>query len=233
MTTRQFGGVMSEQRIFSAMGGPLPAIADDRPLIICDVDEVVLGFVAGLDLWLGQQGLWLARDSFALNGNIRQQNGNAVDTDEVRRLLHGFFGDCAHDLAPIEGAVETLEIFEEHATVVFLSNLPETSAEARRANLDRLGLTQPLIVNEGPKGPALVSLSEGLEFASVFLDDSPSNITSALEDAPHMEVIHFVADDAFRGQISPATGVKLFTGDWNDVARYISAEILTSGLENP
>ena len=218
---------MGKQRIFNSAGGPLPTIAADRPLIVCDVDEVVLGFVAGLDQWLSAQDLWLARDGFALNGNIRHKTGQAVETSEVRQLLHGFFAERAHDLAPIDGAVDALNSMEDRATIVFLSNLPEASSQARRDNLDQLGLTQPLIVNEGPKGPALSTLSAGLDFASVFLDDSPSNITSALENVPHMEVIHFVADDGFRDQISPMAGVKLFTGDWRDVARYISAEIFT------
>ena len=40
-----------------------------RPLVVSDADEVLVQFVAGLELYLETQGLWLDLQSFALTGD--------------------------------------------------------------------------------------------------------------------------------------------------------------------
>ena len=38
-----------------------------RPLIVCDVDEVILHFLRGFEAYLNDNGLWLDPASFALS----------------------------------------------------------------------------------------------------------------------------------------------------------------------
>ena len=203
----------------------LPAPAMHRPLIVIDVDEVVLAFVDALEAWLGARELHLARDGFALNGNVRRTDGEAVTTVELRSLLHGFFDEAAHDMAPLPGAIDGIASFSPAADVVFLSNLPAAAAVARRTNLDALGLRHALIVNEGPKGPALARLVAGMAAPVVFMDDSPSNIASARAAVPAATLVHFVADAGFRATLTPGPDIALFTGDWDEAARFVTDNI--------
>jgi len=211
--------------IYYSSHGPFPEPGSWRPLIICDVDEVVLGFVSGLELWLSPRGWRLARDSYALNGNIRDSNGIEAPAAKVEELIAEFFAECANDLTPLPGALDALNLLATYGDVIFLTNLPANSATARRANLDRLGLTHPLVVNEGPKGPALARLVSKVSAPVAFLDDSPEHIISAIKDAPDISTIHLVPDAGFRRHLTAIEGVGLFTGDWRQAVRFILAQI--------
>ena len=48
-----------------------------RPLVICDVDEVIVHFTRDFEDYIGLHGLWLDTSSFALNGNVRYRETNA------------------------------------------------------------------------------------------------------------------------------------------------------------
>ena len=47
-----------------------------RPLIISDADEVLLRFMARLEHYLDQQGLWIDLNNFAISGNIKSKSDN-------------------------------------------------------------------------------------------------------------------------------------------------------------
>jgi len=196
-----------------------------RPLIICDVDEVILSFLGSLDRWLAERELLLVRDSYALAGNLRDQTGQAVSNDAFRALMHDFLAECAHDFPPLPGALAGLEALRPHCTIIFLTNIPLSTATARRQNLDALGLRDGLIINEGPKGPALSRISASVSAPVIFIDDSPTNVTSALNEAPHITTIHMVPDEGFRAHVEIHEDVGLFTGDWDETTRYILAQI--------
>lgn len=208
-------------RIYYSNHGPLPDPDPGRPLIICDVDEVVLGFVAGLEHWLEPQGWHLTRDSFALDGNIRRRDDAVAPPQTVRELLAAFFSECSGELSPLPGAIAALDTLGKQSDIVFLSNLPATSAPQRRRNLDHLGLRCPLVVNKGPKGPMLARLTAKVVAPVMFVDDSPEHIASAIRKTPNIDTVHMVPDAGFRRHLSTIEGVGLFTGDWGDATRYI------------
>ena len=224
MSEPAIGGGDGAARIYHA-AATLPPVRPDRPLVVLDVDEVVLAFLDGLDAWLAELGLHLARDSFALNGNVRRADGTPVETHELRDLLHGFFAGGADSLAPLPGALDGIAALAGLAEIVYLSNLPAAAAGARRTNLDGHGLAHPLIVNEGPKGPALARLTAAMAAPAVFVDDSPGNIASASEAAGHVHLVHFVADAGFRARVAPHPGIGLLTGDWDEAARHVADHI--------
>lgn len=197
-----------------------------RPLVICDVDEVVVHFTRDFESYLEQRRLWLDTSSFALNGNIRGLDGGLpLPPSDVAALIESFFAERTLHLEPIEGAVDALLHFAGSADVVMLTNLPHAAAEDRRINLAGHGLTFPVVTNSGPKGPAVKALAGLAGGASVFIDDSPGFLASAREHAPHVHLIHFLHDDRFARHIEPLDYVSLRTHSWAEARPHASSLI--------
>ena len=193
-----------------------------KPLIICDVDEVVVQFLAGFEAFLDARGLWLDAASFALSGNIRRQSdGQHVNRDMPDRLIREFFDLHTMDLLPVRGAVQSLQRLSRHCQIVMLTNLAHEYYQQRRANLDRHNMPYPLITNQGPKGPAVKKLVEGIEREIFFIDDIPHYHRSVAESAPEVHLVHFIADERFARHAPPVENVALKTADWRQVEAFI------------
>ncbi len=193
-----------------------------RPLVICDVDEVVVHFTRDFETFLGHRGLWLDTSSFALNGNVRNSAGNhPVPGAEVAELIDVFFAERTLHMEPIDGAIEALLHIGGDADVVLLTNLPHSAGEDRRRNLAAHGLPFPVVTNSGPKGPAIRQLAIRAAATTVFIDDSPSFITSAFEHAPDVHLVHFLHDERFARHIEPFDYLSLRTGLWSEARPHI------------
>ena len=128
-------------------------LSEGRPIVVCDVDEVVVHFTRAFEDYIAGQDLWLDARSFALNGNIRRRaSGEEVAQAEVGRLIGLFFTERTRHLETIEGAVEWLQEIAQVAEIVMLSNLPHDAAEARRDNLRGHGLDFSAHHEFGPQG---------------------------------------------------------------------------------
>jgi hypothetical protein len=203
-------------------------LATHRPLVICDVDEVVVHFTRDFERYLAARGLWLDPVSLALHGNIRwQDGGHPAEDTHVSDLIDGFFADCTRHMEAIDGAIDSLLAIAGAADVVMLTNLPHTAGDARRANLAGLGLPFPVITNSGPKGPAIKHLAGQMAGPVVFIDDSPAFISSAFEHAPHVHLIHFMHDERFSRHVPVADYVSLRTCSWDEAEPHVLA--LVSG----
>jgi FMN phosphatase YigB (HAD superfamily) len=197
-------------------------IKPNRPLVICDVDEVVVHFTRDFETYLGQYDMWLETTAFALNGMIMSRaTGKPILSHDVGPLIEQFFADRTLHLEPIDGAVEALLDIARHAEIVMLTNLPHTSAEHRRQNLKQHGLSFPVVTNSGPKGPAVSLLAAKSPHAAVFIDDSPSFITSARDHASHVHLIHFMHDGRFSRHVKPLEFVSLRTDNWAEAGSHI------------
>ena len=194
-----------------------------RPLVICDVDEVIVHFTRDFERYIGLEELWLDTSSFALNGNIKCRNtGRPAEDARVADLINRFFDERTRHMEPIDGAIESLLHIGEKADVVLLTNLPHTAGDHRRANLAGHGLPFPVVTNSGPKGPAIRDLQRRTGRASaVFIDDSPHFISSAREHAPDVHLIHFLHDERFARHIEPLDYVSLRTGSWEEAKPHI------------
>lgn len=198
----------------------------NRPLIICDVDEVVVHFIKSLEAHLDEQGCWLDTSSFALNGNIRLKSSNQpVSTKRVGELLYGCFDDHTHQMDMINGAATALTELDAVAEVVMLTNLPEHYLEQRTLNLRGHGIHYPVVANTGQKGPAVEALIEELSHDVFFIDDSPSNIKSVYDWCPDTHLIHFIPDERFGRHITSIESVALRTDNWADTHRFIHEKI--------
>lgn len=200
-----------------------------RPLVICDVDEVIVHFTRDFEDYIAAHGLWLDTSSFALNGNIRHRESNTPAPDaQVAELIGNFFEERTRHMQEIDGAVPALLAIGEQADVVLLTNLPHTAGDHRRENLKSHGLPFPVVTNSGPKGPAIRDLTARAGKPAVFVDDSPAFIASAHQYAPEVHLIHFLHDQRFARHIEPLDYVALRTASW-DEARPFILELVTTG----
>ena len=206
------------------------ALASDRPLIVCDADEVLLQFVRGLEDFLHEQEMWLDLTTYALTGNIKRKADDAVvEAAEVQSLLGAFFDQRTGHLEPVEGAAAALAALAERAQVMVLSNVPLPQRSTRRATLARHGMDYPVVANIGAKGAALAALSGGMSAPVVFIDDIPRQHDAVAELAPEVLRLHFVADPRLARLIAPAESAHARHDDWTAARAYIEGHLAEHG----
>ena len=198
----------------------------EKPLIVSDVDEVILHFLRGLEAHLDENGMWLDPASFALNGNIKFSGTNEpIPPARVGPVLHEFFAARAGTLDVIDNAAETLNALAETAEVVLLTNMPHPYREARIKNLRSHGIHHPVISNSGMKGAAVREIAAGTERPVIFLDDTPNNLHSVADTCPKTTVIHFIQDDRFGRHLDVIERFSLRTNNWIEAGDHIAEKI--------
>jgi hypothetical protein len=195
-----------------------------RPLIICDADEVLLRFLAGLERYLERNGCYLDLASFRILGNVKDQHTRQAVADEtVTKMIGDFFASDTRHLEPVEGAADALRELSARAQIVILSNLPESSRDARIENLLEHGMPYPVIAGKGPKGPVVKSLLGDFRQTVVFVDDLPPNLSSVATEAPHVHRLHFIADPRLAKLLGPAPDAHRRIDDWPTATAWIKA----------
>ena len=135
--------------------------------------------------------------------------------DECIGLINRFFEVETLRQEPVTGGVEALARMSEWAQIVILTNVPRHATEARRQNLDALGMPYPLVVNSGGKGRAMAWLAARADAACGFIDDSVKQIESVAKHAPDVCRVHFAAAD-FIARIFPECAFATEQArDWN------------------
>ncbi|MBP1850597.1 hypothetical protein [Rhizobium halophytocola] len=176
-----------------------------RPLLVCDVDDVVLQFVQPFERYLVDRDLELVPRSFRLTGNIvSQRDGTAVEDSAVRSLLDTFYDEQEHWQVPAERAHAMLDGFSAEADVVFLTAMSPRYFDRRRRLLDRLGFSQPLIATEAPKGPLVAQLHGARSLPLAFVDDMVGNLISVGTHVADCLLVHLQPRSAIH-RLAPAT----------------------------
>jgi hypothetical protein len=197
-----------------------------RPLVICDVDDVVVHFLRGFDAMLARTNYVLEANSFALNGNVlHRETRSEMPHEDVSKLVDDFFFEQTEHMEAIDGAVASLNALSEHASIVMLTNLPHHAREKRIRNLQNHGLHFPVITNSGPKGPAIKNLENRTRGPVVFVDDSPNFVQSSYDHAPQVKIVHFLHDERFAKLHTPFDFVSHTTGNWHDAKQHIEGLI--------
>ncbi|WFU48704.1 hypothetical protein [Sinorhizobium terangae] len=195
-----------------------------RPLIVSDVDEVVLEFLTPFKLFLESRQHRLLPRSFRLSGNIVDlQDGEAASEATVKALLDAFYDTQQRWQTPAALVVNTLAELSAEADIVFLTAMPPRHAAKRRALLDALGLPYPLLASEEPKGPLVEQLHGGRELPVVFIDDILRNLHSVRDYAPSCLLINLMANTEFRALAPvPDAGIHA-AADWTEAVPLIRA----------
>lgn len=182
---------------------------EDRPLVICDVDEVVLEFLTPFNAFLNASGYELLPRSFRLTGNIiTLDNGEAAENDTCRDLLEGFFSEQLDWQTPTNDVETVLSNLSELADIIFLSAMPPHHYDIRRTLLDRHGLTYPLVATNEEKGPLIREIHAEREQPLIFVDDMVYNLHSAKKHAPSAHTIYYMSNATFRSMAPhPGDGV--------------------------
>lgn len=197
-----------------------------RPLIICDADEVLLRFLLGLERFLERNGCYLDLTSFRIHGNVKHRASREAVADEtVTKMIAEFFASDTRHLEPVEGAATALRDLSARAQIVILSNLPETSRDARIENLIEHGMPYPVIAGKGPKGPVVKSLLGDFPQTVVFIDDLPPNLSSVASETPHVHRLHFIADPRLARLLPAAPDAHRRIDDWPSAANWIASVI--------
>lgn len=196
----------------------------ERPLVVCDVDDVVLHFAAPFQDFLRGSGHELIPRSFRLTGNIvSSETQVALEHSEVRQLIAAFFAAQERHQIPLDGVVETLCGLGNEADIVFLTAMPPLYREQRRRLLDRFGLGFPLVASEAPKGPILRSLHGTRSLPCVFIDDMVHNLQSVQEHVPECLLLHMMPDSALH-LLAPRAGDHVARPrDWRQAGDLIRA----------
>ncbi len=196
-----------------------------RPLIICDADEVLVQFVAGLERFLERNACYLDLTSFRIHGNVKHKaSGEPVADEAVSDLLKAFFASETRHLDAVPGAARALEDLGARAQIVILSNLPETSREARIENLADHGIRYPVVAGKGPKGE-IVKRMVAPDQRVVFVDDLPPHLSSVAAETPHVRRLHFIADRRLAKLMPASPDAHRRIDDWPTAAQWIASVI--------
>lgn len=195
-----------------------------RPLVVCDIDEVVLEFLTPFDLFLRSRGLKLLPRSFRLHGNIVSiETGMEAERADVDILQEEFFADQKSWQVPVRNVIPSLHMLSETADVIFLTAMPPRHHDIRRGLLDSHSLTFPMISTEEPKGKVLKDLHRDRDVPVVFIDDIAYNLNSVYDHLPGVGLIHLMANDDFRA-LAPEPGDHVSkANDWDHAVQLVQA----------
>jgi hypothetical protein len=211
-------------RPFHTHPATVPLIAE-RPLLIVDADEVILRFADGFDRFLGERDLFLDLTTYRLHGNVkRKADGTPVLDVEVTALLDEFRSDLDW-LDEVEGATDALRDLMPVMNVVVLSNVNEAQAPARLRNFAKHKLPVPLVINGGPKGPAVKALAARAARPTFFVDDIPQHHASVAEAAPDVFRIHLIGDERLKPLLPPSPHAHLRADNWREADNFIRAKL--------
>ncbi len=194
-------------------------------LAIIDVDEVLALFVKGFDRFLRPEGYEFRLLNFGLFNNVFETGTDApADRDRAMALFDRFFSHGCGDIDPAPGAVDGMTALARRASVVILTNAPETARELRGGWLKRHGMDYPMIINTGPKGPAVATLAARVKGPVLFVDDLIGNLDSVAEAAPRVVRVQMVADPELR-VLAPSSPRHRRIDDWAELVRLAQAEV--------
>ncbi len=199
---------------------------DSRPLLVVDVDEVVLEFVDPFVRYLENEGFVFATQSFRLTGNvIERSSGRTAGAEETSALLDSFFAVQARWQSPLAGVVDALRRLAGEVEVVMLTAMPHRHHAIRRAHLDSLAIPYPLLTTEMAKGPAISRLRGEHARRVAFIDDLPHNLVSVRDSVPQASLFHLMANAGMRAMLPPLPEGISPLADWSHAEPVVRAAL--------
>ena len=196
---------------------------DPRPLLVVDVDEVVLEFVTPFAAYLASRDFALGLESFALHGNIVSRSDRKPVADaQVTVLIDEFWGVQADWQQLARGAGEALAALAPAVEIVLLTAMPHAYRDHRMRHLATLGLPYPVLTIEMAKGPAVARLRGESGRAVAFVDDIGRNHKSVLAEVPDAACFHLMAHAGLRKLLPPLPQGVVEVGDWDEALALIA-----------
>lgn len=193
-----------------------------RPLIISDVDDVILEFIEPYERFLDARGLKFLPRSFRLTGNVvRLDDETPVSEAVVKQSLHDFFDEQQAWQKPFAHAMTALPALAEEADIVFLTAMPPKFTEKRRLHLDALGLTFPMVAVETAKGPIAAMIRDRHVAPVVFVDDMAHNLASVSEHLPDCLLLSLAPPSAVHAIAPKPPEAARVVRDWTEASPII------------
>ena len=203
------------------------AFGHDQPLLICDVDEVVLHLVDPFVQVLQERGYVLKDHSFRLTGNVfDSKTGREASQEEVWAGLTQLFEEQDRRQHIVDGVVENLNLLSNVVDIVFLTNMPHEFRDIRKQHLAKQGLDFPLVTNTRSKVPAIRTMQAHCPHPVGFIDDTPKNLEQVRDGVDGIHLFHFMANQRFRELAGTIDGVGFSSGDWAEARDRISSTLL-------
>jgi hypothetical protein len=200
-----------------------------RPLIISDVDDVILEFIEPYQRFLNARGLKFLPRSFRLTGNVvRVTDDTPVTEEDVKQSLHDFFEEQHVWQRPFDHVLTALPQLAETADIVFLTAMPPKFTAARRLHLDALGLHFPLVAVETAKGPIASMIRDRHTAPVVFVDDMAHNLASVAEHLPDCLLLSLAPPSQVHAMAPKPPETARIVRDWAEATPIIHTHFATT-----
>ncbi|PCI45994.1 MAG: hypothetical protein COB49_09375 [Alphaproteobacteria bacterium] len=167
-----------------------------RPLIISDVDEVILHFSEILSEYLLTQGMYVNFTSYALEGNIKYAGTDKpVDSALFREIINDYFENYVEKQPLVKDVAKHLKNLSAVCDILILTNIPHNYANRRRRKLLDYGLNYPMISSSGPKGPVIKAIRKMTSGKLIFIDDISHHHKSVAKFVPDTLRIQYIANN--------------------------------------
>ena len=193
----------------------------NMPLLVVDVDEVLVGLASHLGEFAESKGYSLKLTGYQLDGALKRRDGSEASKEEFRTLFTEFFETQTRHQRVYPDAAAVLQSIKLRAQIVILTNVPPYAEGDRIENLRGHGIDYPLIVNHGGKGEALAWLAQRAGDVTAFIDDSPTQIASVAEHAPKVQRLHYVGDDHLRTLLEPHPDAHHAPTTWREIEQVL------------
>ena len=178
---------------------PLEHLNPSQPVVILDVDEVLLDFSSGLRKFLSALDVRVVDMIYELEGRAEHAStGVELTETELDDLVRRFYSERSRTLSPIPGGAESVARISNSAQVIVLTNSPGDLVEDRVFNLREAGIDVPVFTNIGGKGRFVANIEREVTGAVVFIDDAMKQIDSVRKHSSNVFCIHFAVQEYVR-----------------------------------
>ncbi len=153
-------------------------INKNKPLIICDADEVIFDFMTSFEAYLKSNNLHFNWSSYSLSNNIVDQYQSIISDQQIEVIINKFFDQNTSNMKLVEGSKKSLNKLSKYFDIIILSNIPKKNYLQRKKTLIKNNINYPLICNSGGKGISVKQLINNHKSLCWFIDDSPNQINS-------------------------------------------------------
>ena len=187
---------------------------NNKPLLVCDADEVIFDFMTSFESYLNRQNLFFSWSSYALEGNILDKNKKEIHKDFIKEIINDFFKANTATMNLMNGAKKSIKKLSSTFNIIVLSNIPCNFYNDRLKALKKNNLNFPFYANKGPKGKVMKKIA--LEFKNNiwFIDDSPFQIKSVQLAEKRIKTILFVGNSKLEKLIQHRRHWDFFSNKW-------------------
>ena len=97
---------------------------NNKPLLVCDADEVIFDFMTSFESFLNNQNLFFSWNSYALEGNILDKNKKEIHKDFIKEIINDFFKVNTITMNLMNGAKKSIKKLSSRFNIIVLSNIP-------------------------------------------------------------------------------------------------------------